>query len=82
VTTCPQLAYGGERPDGDKDGLYAATAGHDLTYLAVALGRCTPSDERTSPAVPLNVGGNFGGGGAFLVIGVLAALHSARFQDS
>jgi alpha-methylacyl-CoA racemase len=61
-----------------QDGPYAPTAGHDLTYLAVtgalhAIGR---ADQPPPP--PLNVIGDFGGGGTYLAIGVLAAVLHAR----
>lgn len=57
-----------------QDGPLANTAGHDLTYLALtgALDAIGPEDG--PPVPPLNVIGDMGGGGAFLVIGILAAL--------
>jgi alpha-methylacyl-CoA racemase len=55
-------------------GPLAQTAGHDLTYLALTgvLAAIGPADGM--PVPPLNVIGDMGGGGAFLVIGILAAL--------
>ncbi|MGA7326203.1 MAG: CaiB/BaiF CoA-transferase family protein [Rhodomicrobium sp.] len=57
-----------------QDGPLARTAGHDLTYLALtgALEAIGPAGALPPP--PLNVIGDMGGGGAFLVIGILAAL--------
>ncbi len=57
-----------------QSGPLAMTAGHDITYLALtgALHAMGPADG--VPVAPLNVVGDMGGGGAFLVIGVLAAL--------
>ncbi|MBU2669155.1 CoA transferase [Actinoplanes bogorensis] len=57
-----------------QDGPLAARAGHDIDYLAVAgalepLGR---AGER--PHAPLNLLGDFAGGGMLMVVGVLAAL--------
>ena len=57
-----------------RDGRYAHMAGHDINYLAVSgvlalLGR---SGQR--PHAPSNLVGDFGGGGAMLVLGVLLAL--------
>jgi alpha-methylacyl-CoA racemase len=57
-----------------QDGPLAATAGHDINYLAVAgtlhpIGR---AGER--PVPPLNLVADFGGGGMLLALGILAAL--------
>jgi alpha-methylacyl-CoA racemase len=55
-------------------GPLARRAGHDINYIAVA-GALDPigrAGER--PVPPLNLVGDFGGGGALLVIGILAAL--------
>jgi alpha-methylacyl-CoA racemase len=61
-----------------QDGPLADTAGHDIDYIAISgalwpLGR---TDER--PAPPLNLIGDFGGGGMLLAFGVLAALLEAQ----
>lgn len=58
-----------------RDGRYAAMAGHDINYLAVSgvLGMLGwHAGER--PAPPINILGDFAGGGAVLVQGVLLAL--------
>jgi alpha-methylacyl-CoA racemase len=57
-----------------QDGPIAQTAGHDLTFLALtgALHAIGPAEG--PPVAPLNLVGDMGGGGTFLVIGVLAAL--------
>jgi len=55
-------------------GPLASTAGHDIDYIAVA-GSLDPigrAGER--PVPPLNLVGDFGGGGMLLAVGVLAAL--------
>ena len=55
-------------------GPLASTAGHDINYIAVA-GSLDPigrAGER--PVPPLNLVGDFGGGGMLLAVGVLAAL--------
>src|SRR5580700_10748090 len=57
-----------------QDGPLAETAGHDIDYIAVS-GTLEPigrAGER--PVPPLNLIGDFAGGGMLLVIGVLAAL--------
>jgi alpha-methylacyl-CoA racemase len=57
-----------------QEGPLASTAGHDIDYIAVSgvlhgIGR---AGER--PVPPLNLVGDFGGGGMLLALGVLAAL--------
>ena len=62
-----------------QDGPMAETAGHDIDYIAISgalwpLGR---ADE--APVPPLNLVGDFGGGGMMLAFGMVAALlESAR----
>jgi alpha-methylacyl-CoA racemase len=55
-------------------GPYAATPGHDINYVALsgALDLLRRRDQAPQP--PLNLLGDFGGGGMLLVVGVLAAL--------
>lgn len=57
-----------------QDGPLAPTAGHDIDYIAIsgALGPIGRAGER--PVPPLNLVGDFGGGGMLLVLGILAAL--------
>lgn len=55
-------------------GPLASRAGHDINYLALA-GALHPIGPSGAPPVPpVNLVGNFGGGGTFLAMGVLAAL--------
>ena len=61
-----------------QDGPWAAMAGHDIDYIALtgmlhAVGR-----EGGPPVPPLNLIGDFGGGGMLLALGMLAALLRAR----
>jgi alpha-methylacyl-CoA racemase len=56
-----------------QDGPRARSAGHDINYLAVS-GALATIGPRERPVPPLSLVGNYGGGGAYLVIGVLAAL--------
>ena len=71
----PSLVYGRMTGWG-QDGPLAATAGHDINYIAVtgALGAIGTDD----PVPPLNLVGDYGGGGMLLTVGVLAALLVAR----
>lgn len=57
-----------------QDGPLAPTAGHDIDYIAIsgALHPIGRAGER--PVPPLNLIGDFGGGGMLLALGVLAAL--------
>lgn len=61
-----------------QDGPLADAAGHDLNYIALsgvlhAIGR-----ESDKPAIPLNLIGDFGGGGLMLAFGMVCALLEAR----
>ncbi len=69
----PRLIYGRMTGWG-QEGPLARAAGHDLTYIALtgALHAIGPADGL--PVPPLNLVGDMGGGGAFLVIGILSAL--------
>nr|WP_245795680.1 CaiB/BaiF CoA-transferase family protein [Actinacidiphila alni] len=73
----PRLVYGRMTGWGQQ-GPLAATAGHDIGYLAVtgALGMTGAADR--PPAAPANLLGDYAGGSLYLVTGVLAALHHAR----
>ncbi len=69
----PKLIYGRMTGWG-QDGPLANTAGHDLTYLALTGVLEAIGPENGPPVPPLNLVGDMGGGGAFLVIGILSAL--------
>jgi alpha-methylacyl-CoA racemase len=69
----PKLIYGRMTGWG-QSGPLAQTAGHDLTYLALTGTLEAIGPANGNPVPPLNVIGDMGGGGAFLVIGILAAL--------
>ena len=73
----PRLVYGRMTGWG-QDGPLARTAGHDIDYIAVsgvlhAIGRAGGP-----PQIPANLLGDFGGGGLYLVVGVLAGILEAR----
>ncbi len=57
-----------------QEGPLAPRAGHDLDYAAVAGALHGIGRADTSPPPPINYLADFAGGGAFLAIGVLAAL--------
>ena len=61
-----------------QDGPMAPRAGHDIDYIALsgALHAIGHADAR--PVPPLNLVGDFGGGGMLLGVGILAALLEAK----
>jgi alpha-methylacyl-CoA racemase len=73
----PRLVYGRMTGWG-QDGPMAQAAGHDIDYIALsgALGAIGRQGERPLP--PLNLVGDFGGGGMLLAYGMLAAILGAR----
>jgi alpha-methylacyl-CoA racemase len=73
----PALVYGRMTGWG-QTGPLSGSAGHDIGYIALtgALGATGHPDER--PAPPMNLLGDFGGGGVFLALGAVAALVHAR----
>jgi alpha-methylacyl-CoA racemase len=79
----PQLIFGRMTGWG-QEGPMAQAAGHDINYIALAgaLGAIGRKGERPLP--PLNLVGDFGGGGMLLAFGVVCALlergHSGRGQ--
>lgn len=56
-----------------QDGEYASMAGHDINYIGLA-GALATIGPRDRPIPPLNLVGDYGGGGMFAVAGILAAL--------
>ncbi len=61
-----------------QSGPLAHAAGHDINYIALsgALHAIGPSDG--PPVPPLNLVGDFGGGGMYLAFGIVCALLEAR----
>lgn len=73
----PKLVFGRITGWG-QDGPYAKAAGHDLNYIALSGALSTIGPKGQKPVVPINVVGDFGGGGMLMAFGVCAALLSAR----
>ena len=72
----PRLVYGRVTGWG-QEGPLAGSAGHDIDYIALA-GALHPVGPAGGPPVPpLNLLGDFGGGGMLLALGVVAALLEA-----
>jgi len=72
----PALVYGRMTGWG-QDGPRSMTAGHDISYIAVTGALGAIGEAQGPPRIPINLVGDFGGGGIYLVTGVLAALHEA-----
>jgi len=69
----PQLVYGRMTGFG-QTGPLAQAAGHDINYIALA-GALAPIARRGQPPTPpLNLVGDFGGGGLMLAFGMVCAL--------
>ena len=69
----PRLVYGRMTGWG-QDGPLALEAGHDANYLALSGALGAIGDRDGSPVLPLNLVADFGGGGLYLALGLLAAL--------
>jgi len=73
----PKVVYGRMTGWG-QDGPYAQAAGHDINYIALA-GALEPLGRAgQAPVPPLNLVGDFGGGGMFLAFGIVCALLDAQ----
>lgn len=73
----PRLVYGRATGWGQA-GPLAQAAGHDINYVALSGLLSAVGRAGQPPTPPLAVTGDFGGGGAFLAVGVLAALLEAQ----
>lgn len=59
-------------------GPYASQSGHDLNYIAMSGSLGAIGEEGSPPTPPLNLLGDFGGGGLLLAFGMACALLEAR----
>lgn len=77
----PKLVYGRMTGWG-QTGPLAHKAGHDINYIALsgALGMCGRSDGKPTP--PVNLVGDFGGGGMMIAFGIVSALLAVRSGGS
>jgi len=74
----PKLVYGRMTGWG-QTGPYAASAGHDINYIALAGALHAFGREGEKPTPPVNLVGDFGGGGMMLAFGMVSAmLHAAK----
>jgi alpha-methylacyl-CoA racemase len=77
LTRSPRLVYGRMTGYG-QDGPMSSVAGHDINYISIAgaLGAIARRGER--PLFPLNLVGDYGGGGMLLAFGVVCGILEAR----
>jgi len=61
-----------------QEGPYANSAGHDINYIALAGALAHFGRAGEPPTPPLNMVGDFGGGGMLLAFGVVCALLEAQ----
>jgi alpha-methylacyl-CoA racemase len=72
----PKLVFGRMTGWG-QTGPYAQAAGHDINYISLAGALAHFGRKDGPPTPPLNMVGDFGGGGMFLALGVVAAMLEA-----
>jgi alpha-methylacyl-CoA racemase len=72
-----RLVYGRMTGWGQQ-GPLAPRAGHDINYIALAGVLQAFGRKGQAPVPPLNLVGDFGGGGMLLAFGVVCALHEAQ----
>ena len=77
LTRNPRLIFGRVTGWG-QDGPLAAAAGHDINYIALTGALHLIGPPGGKPTMPLNLIGDFGGGGMLLLSGILAALLESR----
>jgi len=73
----PRLVYGRMTGWG-QDGPLAHAAGHDLNYIALTGALHAIGEKGGKPVVPLNLIGDFGGGGLLLAYGIVCAILEAQ----
>jgi alpha-methylacyl-CoA racemase len=73
----PRLVYGRMTGWG-QTGPYAQAAGHDINYIALAGALHTYGRAGEKPTPPINMVGDFGGGGMMLAFGMVSALLHAQ----
>jgi alpha-methylacyl-CoA racemase len=77
----PRLVFGRMTGWG-QTGPFASAAGHDINYISLAGALAHFGRQGQAPVPPLNMVGDFGGGGMFLAFGVVCALLEAQRSGS
>lgn len=73
----PKLVYGRMTGWG-QEGPMAQAAGHDINYIALAGALHAIGSKGGKPVPPLNLVGDFGGGGMVLALGIVCAMLEAQ----
>lgn len=73
----PKLVYGRMTGWG-QDGPLAHTAGHDMNYISLTGALHAIGERGRKPVPPLNLVGDFGGGGMMLAFGLVCGILEAR----
>jgi alpha-methylacyl-CoA racemase len=76
LTRNPALVYGRMTGWG-QEGPWSNVAGHDINYVAMT-GLLNAIGPAEAPVPPLNLTGDFGGGGLLLAFGIVAGLFESR----
>lgn len=77
LTDNPKLVYGRMTGWGQA-GPLASAAGHDINYIAISGVLAACGREGDKPTPPINLAGDFGGGGMMLAFGMVSALLHVR----
>ena len=75
----PALVYGRVTGWG-QDGPLAPRAGHDINYIAITGALDAIGTNSSGPVPPMNLLGDFGGGGMLMAYGICAALLPAKLS--
>ncbi|MEP0944966.1 MAG: CaiB/BaiF CoA-transferase family protein [Rhizobiaceae bacterium] len=75
----PALVYGRMTGWG-QDGPLAPRAGHDIDYIAITGALDAVGTPESGPVPPMNLVGDFGGGGMLIAYGICAALLPAKLS--
>ena len=73
----PKLIYGRMTGWG-QTGSFSPEAGHDINYIALAGALGSIGDQERGPVPPLNLVGDFGGGGMMLAFGMVCGLLETK----
>ncbi len=73
----PRLVYGRMTGWG-QEGPLAPVVGHDINYISLVGALHSMGRKGEAPVPPLNLVGDFGGGGVYLALGVVGALLEAQ----